>query len=96
VAPVAGYVSALSAIDVGNAAVHLGAGRRTKEDEIDHAVGIIVRAKRGDRVEAGQTLAEIHARTEAEAELGAREVLAAYEISDVAPAARPVLLEVLT
>jgi pyrimidine-nucleoside phosphorylase len=94
-APVAGYVAALSAIDVGNAAVHLGAGRRTKDDRIDHAVGIVVRAKRGDRVEAGQTLAEIHARTEDEARVGAGEVLAAYVISDVAPAERPVLLEVV-
>jgi len=95
VAPVAGYVDSLSAIDVGNAAVHLGAGRRTKEDQIDHSVGIVVRAKRGDRVEAGQTLAEIHARTEDEARFGAGEVLAAYVISDVAPADRPVLLEVV-
>ena len=93
--PVAGYVSKLSAIDVGNAAVHLGAGRRTKDDEIDHAVGIVVRAKRGDRVEVGQTLAEIHARSGDEAEFGTREVLAAYEISDVAPAERPVLIEVV-
>jgi pyrimidine-nucleoside phosphorylase len=93
--PTAGYVSALSAIDVGNAAVHLGAGRRTKDDEIDHSVGIVVRAKRGEYVEVGQTLAEIHARTEDEAALGTREVLAAYEISDVAPEERPVLLEVV-
>jgi pyrimidine-nucleoside phosphorylase len=93
--PVAGYVSKLSAIEVGNAAVHLGAGRRTKDDTIDHSVGIVVRAKRGDRVEAGQTLAEIHARTEDEAQLGVGEVLAAYELSDVAPAERPVLLEVV-
>jgi thymidine phosphorylase len=94
-APVAGYVSQLSAIDVGNAAVHLGAGRRTKDDAIDHAVGIVLRAKRGDRVEVGQTLAEIHARTDDQARFGAGEVLAAYEISDVAPAERPVLLEVV-
>jgi pyrimidine-nucleoside phosphorylase len=93
--PRSGYVAKLSAIDVGNAAVHLGAGRRTKDDQIDHSVGIVVRAKRGDHVEAGQTLAEVHARTDAEAELGSREVLAAYELSDVAPAERPVLLEVV-
>jgi hypothetical protein len=46
-------------------------------------------------VEAGQTLAEIHARTEDEARFGTGEVLAAYEISDVAPPRRPVLLEVV-
>jgi pyrimidine-nucleoside phosphorylase len=95
ISPTTGYVDSVSAIDVGNAAVHLGAGRRTKEDPIDHSVGIVVRAKRGDYVEAGQMLAEVHARTETEAELGTREVLAAYVISDVAPAKRPVLLEVV-
>jgi pyrimidine-nucleoside phosphorylase len=93
--PVAGYVSKLSAIDVGNAAVHLGAGRRTKDDTIDHSVGIVVRAKRGAYVEVGQTLAEVHARSDAEADFGTREVLAAYELSDVAPEERPVLLEVV-
>ena len=94
--PTTGYVDSLSAIDVGNAAVHLGAGRRTKDDPIDHSVGIVVRAKRGDYVEAGQALAEIHARTEDEARFGAGEVLAAYVISDVAPRERPVLLEVVS
>jgi pyrimidine-nucleoside phosphorylase len=94
-APVAGYVSRLGAIRVGVAAVHLGAGRRTKDDEIDHAVGVVVRAKRGDRVEAGQPLATIHARDEEAARFVAGEVLAAYEIRDAPAAERPVLLEVV-
>jgi pyrimidine-nucleoside phosphorylase len=94
-APTAGSVVALSAIGVGNAAVHLGAGRRTKEDTIDHAVGVVVHAKRGSRVEAGQALAEVHARTEADASVAAVEVLAAYELGPVAPAERSVLLEVV-
>jgi len=95
VSPAAGFVMSLSAIGVGNAAVHLGAGRRTKDDQIDHSVGIVVHAKRGDRVEEGQTLAEIHARTGEEADSGAREVLAAYEIADTEPDERPVLLAVV-
>jgi pyrimidine-nucleoside phosphorylase len=90
-----GFVSKLSAIGVGNAAVHLGAGRRTKEDEVDHSVGVVLRAKRGDLVEDGEPLADVHARTDAEAEVAAREVLAAYEISDVPPDERPVLLDVV-
>jgi thymidine phosphorylase len=94
-APAAGYVAELRAIDVGNAAVHLGAGRRTKEDDVDHAVGIVCRAKRGARVEVGDKLAEIHARTEEQAEEAMRDVLAAYEFTDEAPAERPVLLEVV-
>ena len=81
----------LGAIAVGNAALHLGAGRQTKADEIDHAVGVVCRAKRGDAVEAGQVLAEVHARDEAAAAAAAGEVLAAYELGDAPPlgAARP-------
>ncbi len=90
-----GYVVALSAIGVGNAAVHLGAGRRTKEDEIDHAVGVVVHAKRGTRVEAGQVLAVVHARSDDEAAEAAAEVLAAYELGPAAPLERPVLLSVV-
>jgi pyrimidine-nucleoside phosphorylase len=94
-APADGYVVTLSAIGIGNAAVHLGAGRRTKEDRIDHAVGVVVHAKRGTRVEAGQPLADVHARTEADAAIAAVEVLEAYELGAVAPPEHPVLLDVV-
>ncbi|HVV57114.1 MAG TPA: thymidine phosphorylase [Gaiellaceae bacterium] len=90
-----GYVARLGAIRVGNAALHLGAGRRTKEDEIDHAVGVVCRAKRGDEVAPGDVLAEIHARDEAHAAAAAAEVLAAYELAPEPPRPRPVLLEVV-
>ena len=53
-APRAGYVTRLGAIQVGLAALHLGAGRRTKEDAIDHSVGIVCHRKRGDEVGAGR------------------------------------------
>jgi pyrimidine-nucleoside phosphorylase len=95
-APGDGFVVALSAIGVGNAAVHLGAGRRTKEDRIDHAVGVVVHAKRGTRVEAGQVLADVHALTDADATTVAVEVLAAYELGEVAPPERQVLLDVVS
>jgi pyrimidine-nucleoside phosphorylase len=95
-APLAGYVSNLSAIGIGNAAVRLGAGRRTKEDEIDHAVGIVVHAKRGARVEPGQSLADVHAQTEEQAGVAATEVLGAYELSDRQPPERPLLLDVIS
>jgi pyrimidine-nucleoside phosphorylase len=94
-APNAGFVQELVAIDVGMAAVHLGAGRRTKEDAIDHAVGILCRVKRGGEVAAGDVLAEVHARTEAAADQAVAEVLAAYRIGREAPAERSVLLEVV-
>jgi pyrimidine-nucleoside phosphorylase len=94
-AAASGYVDRLGAIRVGNAALHLGAGRRTKEDEIDHAVGVVCHVKRGDEVETGRVLAEIHARDDASAAEAAAEVLAAYELAPEPPRARPVLLEVV-
>jgi pyrimidine-nucleoside phosphorylase len=95
-APAAGYVASLGAIRIGNAALQLGAGRETKEDAIDHAVGIVCLRKRGDAVSAGESLAEIHARDEASAEQAAARVLDAYELAAEPPPARPVLLEVVT
>lgn len=94
-APRAGFVARLGAVQVGQAALHLGAGRKTKEDEIDHAVGVLCLAKRGDRVEQGEPLAEVHARTDADAATAERELLAAYELADEPPAQIPLLLDVV-
>ena len=96
VSPEAGHVQELGAIGIGNAAMQLGAGRRTKDDLVDHAVGIVCTAKRGTRVEVGDQLAVVHARTEAGADEAARSVLAAYRFADEPPVERPVLLDVVT
>jgi pyrimidine-nucleoside phosphorylase len=90
-----GYVAELGAVRVGQAALHLGAGRRAKEDVIDHSVGIVCLAKRGDRVAEGEPLAEIHARSEEAATEARRELGGAYELADAPPRERPVVLDVL-
>ena len=56
-----GWVNSVNAREVGETSVQLGAGREKKGDPIDPAVGIMVYAKIGDAIEAGQTLFEIHA-----------------------------------
>jgi pyrimidine-nucleoside phosphorylase len=94
-APRPGFVRRLGAIQIGVTALHLGAGRATKEDDVDHAVGVLCRKKRGDEVETGDVLAEVHARTEAAAEDAARSVLAAYEVGDEAPRGRRIILDVI-
>ena len=91
-----GYVRAIGATDIGMAALRLGAGRQTKDDTIDHAVGIRCLSKRGDAVTAGDVLAEVHARDDASAQQAETEVLAAYELGDEAPPARPIVLETVT
>ena len=94
-APVTGVVGRLGARAVGVATVRLGGGRRTKDEAIDHAVGVLCLAKRGDRVERGQPLAEIHARITGAADAAERDVLAAYEIGDDPPATTPLVLDVV-
>jgi thymidine phosphorylase len=94
-APRDGVVTRLGALAVGSAALELGAGRRTKADPVDHAVGILCFAKRGDTVLAGDDLAEVHARDDASAEHAVAAVLAAYEIGDEAPAERGIVLDVV-
>jgi pyrimidine-nucleoside phosphorylase len=90
-----GFVAAIGAVDVGLAALRLGAGRRTKDETIDHAVGVRCLVKRGDRVEAGEPLAEVHARDEESAERGVADVRAAYTLASEAPPKRPIVLETI-
>ncbi len=90
-----GYVQRLAALPVGVAALHLGAGRRTKDDPIDHSVGVICRKKRGDEVQEGEPLAEIHARDEATADDAADTVLGAYVIDASSPPSIPIVLDTI-
>ena len=94
-APHDGYVQKLAALPVGLAALELGAGRRTKDEAIDHSVGVVCLKKRGDAVDEGEPLAEIHARGEGSADEAATAVLAAYRIGDEAPAAVPIVLDTI-
>ena len=94
-APRDGVVTRLGARAVGVAALELGAGRRTKADEIDHAVGVLCFAKRGDTVLAGDDLAEVHARDDASADRAVAAVLGAYEVGDEPPPERGIVLDVV-
>ncbi|RNB86888.1 pyrimidine-nucleoside phosphorylase [Brevibacillus fluminis] len=75
----AGYISAITAEEVGIAAMMLGAGRATKESQIDLAVGIVLHKKVGDAVQAGEALVTIHSNTENVAEV-MEKVYGAYKI----------------
>lgn len=94
-APDSGYVERIATTAVGVAALHLGAGRAAKDDVIDHSVGVLCRAKRGDRVEKGESVAEVHAADERGAAVAVEEVAACYRVADAAPAQVPIVLEVL-
>ena len=59
--PQSGWLAQVDARAIGEAAVELGAGRASKADAVDHAVGTIIYHKVGDRIEAGVPLFAIHA-----------------------------------
>ncbi|EGQ0288408.1 pyrimidine-nucleoside phosphorylase [Staphylococcus pseudintermedius] len=59
-----GVVSEMIANEIGIASMMLGAGRQTKEDVIDLAVGLVLNKKVGDRVEEGESLLTIYANSE--------------------------------
>jgi pyrimidine-nucleoside phosphorylase len=90
--PRGGYVRSCHALRLGDAAMRLGAGRATKEDAIDHAVGIVVNAKAGERVERGAPLATVHARSQADVDAAA--VAACFELGDEQVPPPPVLVEI--
>ncbi len=55
-----GFIQSMDAEQIGIAAMRLGAGRSRAEDSIDHAVGIVLHVKPGDRIGVGETIFEIH------------------------------------
>jgi thymidine phosphorylase len=95
-APTGGFVEGIATTGIGLAALRLGAGRLHKEHAIDHAVGVVCLAKRGDRVEAGQALAEIHARDAGSADRAANEVEACYRLGDRKPEPKAIVLDVVS
>lgn len=83
----AGYVAQITADEIGNAAMILGAGRATKESVIDLAVGLVLHKKIGDQVEVGESIVTIHSNTE-DVESVKEKIYHAYQMSttQVAPA----------
>ena len=86
-----GTLAAVEAEAIGIASSALGAGRIRKGDPIDPAVGIVVRPKIGDRLEAGEPIGEVHARDEAAAEEASHRVLASFTLIDGAAEAPPLV-----
>lgn len=75
-----GFVREIKTDDVGIASLILGGGRETKEDIIDHAVGLIIEKKIGDEVKKGEPIAIIHANDKNKLEAAKEKLLSAYSI----------------
>jgi pyrimidine-nucleoside phosphorylase len=86
-----GTLAAVDAEAIGRASAALGAGRFRKGDPIDPAVGIVCTPKIGDRLEAGERIGAVHARTPKAAREAAAAVRRAFTLVD-GPAAAPPLV----
>ncbi len=79
--PMDGSLSKVHAGGVGEASVILGGGRAKKSDSIDHAVGIVIHHKVGDKVQKGEPLFTIHANDESKLTEAREMTLAAHQFS---------------
>ena len=86
----------IDAQKVAQAAFELGAGRAQATDAIDPAAGVRLLVTHGDKVQAGQPLAQLYAPMRPERmPVAVKLVREAIEVSSVAPAPKPLILEVV-
>lgn len=93
--PAHGYVQVNDCEKLGLACVALGAGRNTKEDAIDPAVGLVFHRKRGDAVRQGDLLCTIHYNSASGLDEAQRLIAAGLQIAREAPAPQPLVGRVI-
>jgi pyrimidine-nucleoside phosphorylase len=91
-----GYVSAIDAELIGQASSMIGAGRNTKEDTIDPAVGVILEVKVGQKIDSGSILCRIYYTNEEHLEDAAELLEDAFRISQQPVDERDLILEVVS
>jgi pyrimidine-nucleoside phosphorylase len=91
-----GYVRTVDARSIGVASVRLGAGRRTKEDDIDPAVGFDVCVAIGDHVDVGDPLIHVDYRSEDRRDHAIAALQSAIEIADGLPTTPDLIMDVIT
>ena len=90
-----GYISKMNSEDIGLASLELGAGRRTKESEIDYTAGIVLEKEYGDYVKKGDKLAVLYTSTADSFVLAEKKVLDAVVITEEKPPARKCVIKVI-
>jgi len=90
-----GTIQSLDARKVAEAAAVLGAGRQKKEDPVDHAVGVEVLKRIGDRVQIGEAVFIIHAREESQVEAAAASLLKGIVMIDKPVTPPAMVIEVI-
>jgi thymidine phosphorylase len=89
-------VSAIDAELIGQASSMIGAGRNTKEDSIDPAVGVILEVKVGQKIDAGGILCRIYHTSDEHLAEAAELLEDAFKIANQAVEERDLILEVVS
>lgn len=91
----AGYISAMNAERIGTAAQILGAGRATKEESIDPAVGLVMKKRLGDFVRPDEPLCVMYVNDESKLNAALEMFHSAFEYSEKKPDYRPMVYDVV-
>ena len=89
--PESGWISSINALEIGLAAVILGAGRQQAEDTIDYRAGIRLYAKPGQKIEKGDLLFSLYSEKEGRLPPALEKIASAVSISD-SPVQMPKLI----
>ncbi|MGX4599454.1 pyrimidine-nucleoside phosphorylase [Faecalimicrobium sp. JNUCC 81] len=90
-----GYVYDLNAEGVGVSSLLTGAGRHTKDDDLDYGAGIILEKKMGDYVKVGDILATLYSSDESKFEKAEEELQRAYNIQNQKPEKSPIIHKII-
>ena len=91
VSPGSGFVASMMVEQIGTAGVLLGGGREKKEDTVDHAVGIMMHKKVGDKVASGEALCTVHYNSAERLERARPLILSSYTIASHAGKSLPLV-----
>ncbi len=91
-----GWIYGFDTCRIGMLSVELGAGRIKKDDKIDPSVGLVFTVKRGDKISKREVLAEVHAKTEHEADIALKKLSQMITISTSIVRERKPILTAIT
>lgn len=89
-----GYISGMNCEKIGLASMYLGAGRATKDDQIDMTAGIVLHAKTGDYVSFGEPIATLYSNNKDSLKVAAETFKSAIIIG-AAPIKQPLIYKVI-
>ncbi len=87
-----GFIISINAFEIGMSAIDIGAGRRKKEDQIDHTAGFIFHKRSGDRIETGEKILTVHSSGKEDRKAVEQRILKAINISSGVPAKQKMVL----